>query len=422
MAKASSCAPRAGASRAPKGLLLSGSARSSATSTQMDAQQAAGQLKGAAQLVQHLTDAAAQSKAKPPARTDVLDQFAQRIQPEPPPADGTDATDRALKPFEAPALLMEAPASIALTTPHSTTVFAGQHLVASVQEDLHLAAQHTASFIAAKIKSLYTHAGGITAISANDPLSLRAHDDKLEVLADQSVTLTSSSDEVHVLAQSKIVLEAGQSSVTLEGGNITFACPGNFTVKGASKVLAGGGSAAAALRALPQAQSYVTAAEKDDPPSLVGRPAPVATEVRAISLDSPLDDGSANDGSGTNTQKGMVFGHTYAFSVKSYTNNAPSDLGTIKWKLRYTSPASSKNTQIEKFLVATGDKVEITIRDRDMCGCDVAIIAYIEDPDGGGSLTLFQHNRYRWFDSKKNDKQVEIGFAPVTPDTASPLS
>ncbi|WP_341677610.1 type VI secretion system Vgr family protein [Niveibacterium sp. SC-1] len=244
--------------RAPKGLLLSGSARASATSTQMDAQQAAGQLKGAAQLVQHLTDAAAQSKAKPPARTDVLDQFAQRIQPEPPPADGTDATDRALKPFEAPALLMEAPASIALTTPHSTTVFAGQHLVASVQEDLHLAAQHTASFIAAKIKSLYTHAGGITAISANDPLSLRAHDDKLEVLADQSVTLTSSSDEVHVLAQSKIALQAGQSSVTLEGGNITFACPGNFTVKGASKALTAGGSGSAEFPFLPSGSMGTT--------------------------------------------------------------------------------------------------------------------------------------------------------------------
>mgnify|MGYP002336230549 CR=1 FL=1 len=29
------------------------------------------------------------------------------------------------------------------------------------------------------------------------------------------------------------MLQAGQSSITLEGGNITFACPGKFTVKGA---------------------------------------------------------------------------------------------------------------------------------------------------------------------------------------------
>jgi hypothetical protein len=34
-------------------------------------------------------------------------------------------------------------------------------------------------------------------------------------------------------ANKKITLMAGQTSVTLEGGNITFACPGHFTVKGA---------------------------------------------------------------------------------------------------------------------------------------------------------------------------------------------
>jgi type VI secretion system secreted protein VgrG len=33
-------------------------------------------------------------------------------------------------------------------------------------------------------------------------------------------------------ANEKIVLQTGQSSVTLEGGNITFACPGTFSVKG----------------------------------------------------------------------------------------------------------------------------------------------------------------------------------------------
>ncbi|WP_267875087.1 DUF2345 domain-containing protein [Massilia sp. Root418] len=52
-------------------------------------------------------------------------------------------------------------------------------------------------------------------------------------------------------ASKKIVLQAGQSSITLDGGDITFACPGNFTVKGGQHIFDGGGSGAAALPALP---------------------------------------------------------------------------------------------------------------------------------------------------------------------------
>jgi type VI secretion system secreted protein VgrG len=44
---------------------------------------------------------------------------------------------------------------------------------------------------------------------------------------------------------------AGQSSVTLEGGNITFTCPGNFTVKGAQHVFDAGANKAAELGKLP---------------------------------------------------------------------------------------------------------------------------------------------------------------------------
>ena len=45
-----------------------------------------------------------------------------------------------------------------------------------------------------------------------------------------------------MLAKEKIVLQAGETRVTLEGGNITFECPGNFTVKGAQGPFRGGAS------------------------------------------------------------------------------------------------------------------------------------------------------------------------------------
>jgi len=51
------------------------------------------------------------------------------------------------------------------------------------------------------------------------------------VLADASVTLTSTQARIDILAQRRIVLQAGASTLTLEGKNITFACPGQFVVK-----------------------------------------------------------------------------------------------------------------------------------------------------------------------------------------------
>ncbi len=54
-----------------------------------------------------------------------------------------------------------------------------------------------------------------------------------------------------MLAQHKIVLQAGQTRLTLEGDDITFACPGQFTVKASRHPFLGGELNVAPLSALP---------------------------------------------------------------------------------------------------------------------------------------------------------------------------
>jgi len=88
-------------------------------------------------------------------------------------------------------------------------------------------------------------------VAANGPVSLQAHTDQLEILADKAVTIVSVNDVIEIKAREKIVLQAGQSSVTLEGGNITFACPGNFSVRGGQHVFEGGAGVVPAFPALP---------------------------------------------------------------------------------------------------------------------------------------------------------------------------
>jgi type VI secretion system secreted protein VgrG len=66
-------------------------------------------------------------------------------------------------------------------------------------------------------------------------------------LADKEVTVVSVNDSISINAKTKVVMKAGQTSITLDGSNITFACPGTFSVKGAAHSLDSGASNAATL-------------------------------------------------------------------------------------------------------------------------------------------------------------------------------
>jgi type VI secretion system secreted protein VgrG len=67
------------------------------------------------------------------------------------------------------------------------------------------------------------------------------------------VTIQSEKAQIDWAAAKKITLAtAGGASVTIEGGNITFECPGTITVRAGTKSFAGGGSVSYPMPALPK--------------------------------------------------------------------------------------------------------------------------------------------------------------------------
>jgi uncharacterized protein (DUF2345 family) len=252
--------------RAGEGLLVSGTARPQGQSTAMDAAEAVGQLKAAAATAQRLDSAATQATATPLAANPVHADLQQAIDPQ---QDGhyagTVNGQAATKPrgsqrsggdpverFAQPVALLETPESLALTTPASAALFAGGHQHLTSQRDTHLAAGATLALAAGQNAGLYAADGGMKLVANHGPVSLEAHTDALEILADQSVTATSTTDSINVLAKDTIVLQAGQSTITLDGPNITIACPGNFTVKSGTHDWLGGENQAAQLPKLPE--------------------------------------------------------------------------------------------------------------------------------------------------------------------------
>jgi type VI secretion system secreted protein VgrG len=252
--------------RGADGVLISTTARtakgSGISSTQMDATEALGSLKSAKELSKTLSDAAGQqnalaSKDASAAQT----QFIALINPkEKGKHDGAikakeggrdpDA-EKPVERFGAPVIVMNAPSTINWATPASTVLYAGQQVHWTTQEDVHFTAAHTLASVAAGAAAFFTHSGGIQAFAGNGPVSLQSHTDQLEILADKAITVISVNDSIEIKAKEKIVIQAGQSAITLQGGNITFACPGNFTVKGGKHTFDSGGNQAADLLRLP---------------------------------------------------------------------------------------------------------------------------------------------------------------------------
>jgi type VI secretion system secreted protein VgrG len=240
--------------RAGQGLLLSTSARpaqgASVQSTQMDAAEAVAQLHAARQLGDTLSQSAKQQGAQGLASFDAQQALQQHADAMDPAAQGKfegsvggQAAKKAqpggrslqdpVERFAKPLLHLDTPSTAAFVTPASLSLFSGQDSSLTTQGDAHLTSAHTLSSVSGQTTSLYTHAGGIQAITANGPLSLRAHTDAQQVWSDQDLTIQSTTDEVRIQASDSITLNAGQSQIELKGGNITFTCPGKWTVKGA---------------------------------------------------------------------------------------------------------------------------------------------------------------------------------------------
>lgn len=262
--------------RGAEGVMLTTTARkelgSGIESTQLDTAEAVGMLKHAKGISDKLGGAAKQqialfSSAAAQAQADFIDL----IDPEadgkfPGAVSGQDAlkarhAERALdaaKPVErfgAAVVLMESAASINWATPASTLLYAGEQLHWTTQSDMHMTAGQTISSVAGSGTSLFTHAGGIQVYAANGPVSLQAHTDELEILADKSITVISVNNNIAINAQQKIVLQVNGASVTLDGADITFSCTGHFSVLGSLHPWGPPGGSAAVLEPLPDTRA-----------------------------------------------------------------------------------------------------------------------------------------------------------------------
>jgi type VI secretion system secreted protein VgrG len=251
--------------RAGEGLLISSTAQAKAAGTVHEASAAVGQFQAAHDTAQRIHDAVTQAQGLPLQATQDLQAFIDDLNPQakgklpdqlngqsatiavPGKREGTDPVPA----FARPAMVFDAANSLNAATPASTAIYGGQALHWTSQQDWHAAAGRTVAMAAGSSAGLYSQQGGLKAIAQAGPISIQAHQGPLEWTAQDNITVTSSGEDVEVLAQGKIRLAAGEVSIELDGENITLTMPGLLDIKGVSKSFVGPGASPAELPDLP---------------------------------------------------------------------------------------------------------------------------------------------------------------------------
>lgn len=229
-----------GTFRAAKGLFFSADAAAGADTPHLEMPAAVAQLKAALQRVTDLAAATTQAKAEPADRATQAALL-----------DGLDQLRDA-------GLLASAPGGMAFVTPKSAQHSAGENVIVTAGRDMDVSVVKRLRMVAGDLFSLCAHKLGINLTAAKGKFTASALTDGMDLFAQQQLRVASQSADVQVAAKSKITLNSGGASLVIENGDMTFHCPGAFTIKAASFSFQGPDGTPTPLPSLPKSSLKIS--------------------------------------------------------------------------------------------------------------------------------------------------------------------
>lgn len=229
-----------GTVRAAKGLFLSADAAAGADTPHLEMPAAVAQLKAALQRVMDLAAATTQAGADPADRATQAALL-----------DGLNQLRDA-------GLLASAPAGMAFATPKSAQHSAGENVIVTAGQHMDVSIARRLRMAAGELISLCAHKLGINLTAAKGKVSVAALTDGMDLFSQKQLRVASESADVQVAAKSKITLNSGGASLVIENGNMTFYCPGAFTIKAGSFSFQGPGNVTTPLPSLPKSSLKIS--------------------------------------------------------------------------------------------------------------------------------------------------------------------
>jgi len=203
-----------GSIRAGKGLFISADKQSKATGDVLTMEPATGLIQGARQQIADWRAIAQSHHSRQPG-IEGLQQFQ------------TDAKD-----LHDAAILLSAPKGIGAVTPASLLLKSADAMYLQSQDEIILAAQHLLAHADQGI-SLLAQQQGMRLVSGKGPLEIESHDDLLNLIAQQDITLQSVQGHLQLTAKNGITLACGGGFIRITAsGTIDIHTPGKLNLKG----------------------------------------------------------------------------------------------------------------------------------------------------------------------------------------------
>ncbi|EKF5398792.1 type VI secretion system tip protein VgrG [Escherichia coli] len=203
-----------GAVRAKKGIFISSDAQDKAQGQVREMAPAMAILDGAQSQMKSLSTDAQTANADP---ADLSSQIA--------------LLQQSVKDLTQAAILLSAPKGVAIASGEHLQLAASKNLIANAGNHADIGVVKNMFIGVGQALSVFVRKAGIKLFANKGAISVQAQNDLMELLAQKSIEITSTEDEIRITAKKKITINGGGSYIRLDACGIEAGTPGEYNVK-----------------------------------------------------------------------------------------------------------------------------------------------------------------------------------------------
>lgn len=203
-----------GAVRAKKGIFISADAQDKAQGQVREMAPAMAILDGAQSQMKSLSTDAQTANADP---ADLSSQIA--------------LLQQSVKDLTQAAILLSAPKGVAIASGEHLQLAASKNLIANAGNHADIGVMKNMFIGVGQALSVFVRKAGIKLFANKGAISVQAQNDLMELLAQKSIEITSTEDEIKLTAKKKITLNGGGSYIRLDACGIEAGTQGEYNVK-----------------------------------------------------------------------------------------------------------------------------------------------------------------------------------------------
>ena len=203
-----------GAVRAKKGIFISADAQDKAQGQVREMAPAMAILDGAQSQMQSLSTDAQTTNADP---ADLSSQIA--------------LLQQSVKDLTQAVILLSAPKGVAIASGEHLQLAASKNVIANAGNNADIGVVKNMFIGVGQALCVFVRKAGIKLFANKGAVSVQAQNDLMELLAQKSIEITSTEDEIKITAKKKITLNGGGSYIRLDACGIEAGTPGEYNVK-----------------------------------------------------------------------------------------------------------------------------------------------------------------------------------------------